>query len=77
MSAQEGQTYTGRSAAVRYANLVKLPHTLFALPFALVGVVLASREAPVTLGAVLWVAVAFGALPPWGSTGSPTVMWMR
>ena len=61
MSPREGQTYTGRSAAVRYANLVKLPHTLFALPFALVGVVLASREAPVTLGAVLWVAVAFGA----------------
>jgi 4-hydroxybenzoate polyprenyltransferase len=61
VTAREGQTYTGRSAAVRYANLVKLPHTLFALPFALVGVVLASREAPVTIGAVLWVAVAFGA----------------
>ena len=61
MSAREGQTYAGRSAPVRYANLVKLPHTLFALPFALVGVVLASREAPVTLATVLWVAIAFGA----------------
>ena len=61
MSAREGQTYAGSSAAVRYANLVKLPHTLFALPFALVGVVLASRQAPVTVRAVLWVAVAFGA----------------
>jgi 4-hydroxybenzoate polyprenyltransferase len=59
--AKEGQTFTGRSAAVRYANLVKLPHTLFALPFALVGVVLASREAPVTVAAVFWVAIAFGA----------------
>ena len=61
MTAREGQTYAGTSAAVRYANLVKLPHTLFALPFALVGVVLASRQAPVTPRAVLWVAVAFGA----------------
>lgn len=61
MSAREGQTYAGTSAAVRYANLVKLPHTLFALPFALVGVVLASRQVPVTARAVLWVAVAFGA----------------
>lgn len=61
MSAREGQTFGGRSAVVRYANFVKLPHTLFALPFALVGVVLASRQAPVTLGSVLWVALAFGA----------------
>jgi 4-hydroxybenzoate polyprenyltransferase len=59
--AREGQTFAGRSAAVRYANLVKLPHTLFALPFALVGVVLASRGAPVTVAAVFWVAIAFGA----------------
>jgi 4-hydroxybenzoate polyprenyltransferase len=61
VSVREGQTWVGRSAAVRYANLVKLPHTLFALPFALVGVVLASREAPVTGGAVFWVAIAFAA----------------
>ena len=61
MSAREGQTFGGRSAVVRYANFVKLPHTLFALPFALVGVVLASRQAPVTLGSVVWVALAFGA----------------
>jgi 4-hydroxybenzoate polyprenyltransferase len=61
VSTREGQTFGGRSAVVRYANFVKLPHTLFALPFALVGVVLASRQAPVTLGSVLWVALAFGA----------------
>jgi 4-hydroxybenzoate polyprenyltransferase len=34
----EGQTIAGGSRMVRYANFVKLPHTVFALPFALVGV---------------------------------------
>lgn len=43
----------------RHANLVRLPHTIFALPFALVGVVLASYVAPITVGAVVWVVVAF------------------
>lgn len=56
---REGQTFAGATSVVRYANLVKLPHTLFALPFALVGVVLASYVKEVTIGAVLWVAVAF------------------
>jgi 4-hydroxybenzoate polyprenyltransferase len=56
---QEGQTFAGRSALVRYANLVKLPHTLFALPFALVGVVLASYVKGVTLRAIVLVALAF------------------
>jgi 4-hydroxybenzoate polyprenyltransferase len=55
----EGQTIAGRSVLVRYANLVKLPHTLFALPFALVGVVLASYVKPVTPGTIFWVALAF------------------
>ena len=58
---REGQTFRGASAVVRYANLVKLPHTVFALPFALVGVTLASYVAPVTFGAVAWVVVAFAA----------------
>jgi 4-hydroxybenzoate polyprenyltransferase len=56
---REGQTFAGRAALARYANLVKLPHTLFALPFALVGVVLASYVKDVTPGTILWVAVAF------------------
>jgi 4-hydroxybenzoate polyprenyltransferase len=56
---REGQTFAGRTAFVRYANLVKLPHTVFALPFALVGVVLASYVKDVTAGAILWVALAF------------------
>ena len=34
---KEGQTFLGASKVVRYVNLVKLPHTVFALPFALVG----------------------------------------
>ena len=56
---REGQTFRGKSAILRHVNLVRLPHTVFALPFALVGVVLASYVAPITLGAVLWVVVAF------------------
>jgi 4-hydroxybenzoate polyprenyltransferase len=40
-------------------NLVRLPHTIFALPFALVGVVLASYVASITVTDVLWVVVAF------------------
>ena len=55
----EGQTFAGASVLVRYANLVKLPHTVFALPFALVGTVLASRVAPLTAADVAWVVVAF------------------
>jgi 4-hydroxybenzoate polyprenyltransferase len=56
---REGQTVAGRSRLAAYVNFVKLPHTIFALPFELVGVVLASYTARVTVGAVLWVAVAF------------------
>lgn len=59
MSAREGQTFVGGSRVVRYANFVKLPHTVFALPFALVGVVLASYHAPVTIREVLWIVLAF------------------
>jgi 4-hydroxybenzoate polyprenyltransferase len=44
---------------LRHANLVRLPHTVFALPFALVGVVLASYVAPITVSDVVWVVVAF------------------
>ncbi|MEO8579029.1 MAG: UbiA-like polyprenyltransferase [Gemmatimonadales bacterium] len=56
---REGQTLGGRGMLFRHANLVRLPHTIFALPFALVGVVLASYVAPITVGAVVWVVVAF------------------
>jgi 4-hydroxybenzoate polyprenyltransferase len=58
---REGQTFGGASRWARYANFVKLPHTVFALPFALVGATLASFVAPVTIGAVIWIVVAFTA----------------
>jgi 4-hydroxybenzoate polyprenyltransferase len=58
---REGQTFGGTSRLVRYANFVKLPHTLFALPFALVGVTIASYVKRVTLADIAWVAVAFTA----------------
>lgn len=58
---REGQTFTGVSRLVRYANLVKLPHTLFALPFALVGVVLASHGHRVTVAQIAWIVIAFTA----------------
>ena len=56
---REGQTLSGQGLFLRHANLVRLPHTVFALPFALVGVVLASYIAPITLNDVVWVVVAF------------------
>ena len=60
-STREGQTFGGESLLVRYVNFVKLPHTVFALPFALLGVVIASREAPVTWRVIGLVALAFTA----------------
>ena len=57
----EGQTFAGESLLVRLVNFVKLPHTLFALPFALLGVLEASYRARVTWRAVLLVVVAFSA----------------
>ncbi|MES2306821.1 MAG: UbiA-like polyprenyltransferase [Gemmatimonadota bacterium] len=58
---REGQTFAGGSALARWASFVKLPHTLFALPFALVGVLAASQVATITAPVVLWVVVAFSA----------------
>lgn len=59
MNAREGQQIAGVSALTTYANFVKLPHTVFALPFALVGTTLGSYRAPVGGRIVLWVIVAF------------------
>jgi 4-hydroxybenzoate polyprenyltransferase len=58
---REGQTLAGASRLVAYVNLVKLPHTVFALPFAMVGVVLASYRRGLRLSSVVWVIVAFTA----------------
>ncbi len=57
----EGQTLDGASLLVRYLNFVKLPHTLFALPFALLGVLAASSVAPIRWQTVLLVVIAFSA----------------
>src|SRR5262245_20998256 len=58
---REGQTFAGASLLVRYINFVKLPHTLFALPFALLGVLAASQVVSVRLQTVLLVVIAFSA----------------
>ncbi len=74
--AREGQTFAGESLLVRYVNFVKLPHTLFALPFALLGVLAASRTAPVTIGMVVLVVVAFSAAR-WAAMGFNRVADLR
>lgn len=56
---REGQTFAGSSRVARYASFVKLPHTVFALPFALVGVVLATERSPLTGWMLVWIIVAF------------------
>lgn len=60
-SSREGQTFDGESLFVRYINFVKLPHTIFALPFALLGVIVASYRQPVTWRVAILVIVAFTA----------------
>jgi 4-hydroxybenzoate polyprenyltransferase len=60
---REGQTYRGASLLARYASFVKLPHTLFALPFAAMGAVLATYEPGAALGwaEAGWIVLAFTA----------------
>ena len=43
---------------VTYSKMIKLSHTIFALPFALSGLVLALREHSVTVQMVLWIVIA-------------------
>jgi 4-hydroxybenzoate polyprenyltransferase len=65
---REAQTFGGESLLVRYVNFVKLPHTLFALPFALLGVLAASRVEPVEHRDVVLVVLAFSAAR-WAAMG--------
>ena len=58
---REGQTFAGGSRLVRYVNFVKLPHTVFALPFALVGATLASFSHAVSAATLGWIVLAFTA----------------
>ncbi len=57
----EPQTLQGANRLVLYSNLVRLPHTAFALPFALVGAALASYRYPLSAMQVVWIVVAFTA----------------
>ena len=57
MSAGGGPAWFSRPR--RYANFVKLPHTGFALPFALVGAILASYRFPVSVLDIVWIILAF------------------
>ena len=41
-----------------YASFVRISHSVFALPFALTGALLASRHVPLTWGRVAWIVVA-------------------
>ena len=56
---REGQTFAGPGMFAKWASFVKLPHTVFALPFALVGVTLASWTHAVTVAQVGWAVLAF------------------
>jgi 4-hydroxybenzoate polyprenyltransferase len=59
--AREGQTFDGTSHFSTYASFVKLPHTVFALPFAMIGVILASYTYAVTWRTIGWTVLAFTA----------------
>ena len=59
--ARDGQLIDGASLVVRLANFVKLPHTVFAMPFALVGVLFASTSVSLTGRTIGWVLLAFTA----------------
>jgi 4-hydroxybenzoate polyprenyltransferase len=76
LATREGQTFAGESLLVRYINFVKLPHTLFALPFALLGVLAASRVAPVGARTIVLVVVAFSAAR-WAAMGFNRVADLR
>jgi len=55
----KGQLRRLGKVAALFSALVMLPHTIFALPFALTAVVLASYDTPVGLDTLLLVVVAF------------------
>ena len=55
----EGQHIRGGGRLADYSNLVKLPHTVFALPFALVGATLASYGHGVSVADVVLILTAF------------------
>ena len=58
---REGQTFAGASRLSTYASFVKLPHTVFALPFAMIGVIFASYAHVVSWPMLGWTILAFTA----------------
>jgi 4-hydroxybenzoate polyprenyltransferase len=58
---REGQTFEGTTRLSTYASFVKLPHTVFALPFAMIGVILASYSHTVSWATLGWTILAFTA----------------
>src|SRR2546429_9332004 len=58
-TSRAAQSVVGESLLVRYVNFVKLPHTVFRLPFALLGLVVASRETALTWRTLGLVVLAF------------------
>src|SRR4051812_14405378 len=56
---REGQTFSGNTKLSTYASFVKLPHTVFALPFALIGVIIASYTYALTWATLGWTIPAF------------------
>ena len=57
----DGQVLTGSGRLAAYANFVKVAHTVFALPFTVVGIVTASLRYPLTARTVALAVLAFGA----------------
>jgi len=57
----DGQVLSGSSRLAAYANFVKVAHTVFALPFAVVGIAAASRRYPVHPRTVVLALIAFAA----------------
>lgn len=57
----DGQVFRSRSRLVAYGNFVKVAHTVFALPFAVVGIVTAARSHELAWPDVALALVAFGA----------------
>lgn len=56
----DGQVLKGTGRLAAYANFVKVAHTVFGLPFTVVGIVTASRSYPLRWQTVVLAVVAFG-----------------
>jgi 4-hydroxybenzoate polyprenyltransferase len=60
-SGVDGQVLKGPGRLAAYANFVKVAHTVFALPFTIVGIITASMRYPIQARTVALAVLAFGA----------------